>query len=104
MKVLEEISCEEWLRNLGLSSLKKWRLRADLTVFYNLLGRGSEGRGANLFSLKSSEKMHKKGWFKAVPGQVQNGYRQALGESGQTLQASLRNWSMPKATVQEAFG
>lgn len=55
-------------------------------------------RDANLFSLKYSDKMHKKVWLKAVPGEVQNGHKEALGEGGQTLQTSLRNWSMPKAT------
>lgn len=39
-----------------------------------------------------------------MPGQVQTAYRDALGEGGQTFQTFLRNWSMPKATVQETFG
>lgn len=88
VKVLEDVSCEEWLRSLGLPNLKKRRLRADLTVFYSFLRRGNEERDANLFSLKSSDKMHKKVWFKAVPGEVHTGHKEALREGGQTFQTS----------------
>lgn len=65
VKGQENMSCEEWLRSLGLSILKKRRLRVDLTVFYSFLRRAREERHTNLFSLKSSDKMHKKIFFQA---------------------------------------
>ena len=53
---LEGMSCEELLRSLGLSSLEKRRLRADLIALYSFLRRGRGERGAALFSLGSREK------------------------------------------------
>lgn len=45
----------------------------------------------------------RKSSFKPVPGEVQTEHKEAWGKGGQTLETSLRNWSMPKATVQETF-
>ena len=52
---LEGMSCEEWRRTLGLSSLEKRRLRGDLIALYSFLRRGrGEGR-AEFFALVPSD-------------------------------------------------
>jgi len=52
---LEGTTYEERLRTLGLSSLEKRRLRGDLIALCSFLRRGSGERGAELFSLGSSD-------------------------------------------------